>query len=441
MPEATFHFPPDFLWGVATAAHQVEGYNQNNQWWEWEQRPGTIKHNHHSEAACDWWRNAEQDFNLAASMGLKSLRLSVEWSRIEPEPGQFDTAALARYREMLSALRARNIIPMVTLHHFTDPLWFAQRGGWLAPDAIARFTRFVEEVVTRLGDLVNLWCTINEPNVYAYMGYVAGVFPPGEHDLIKATAVLRALLRAHAAAYRTLHRLQPEAQVGLAHNLRFFDPAHPNRPQDQLIARLLDTTYNESVLTPLASGFWRLPTGWGPAWGLRNTLDWIGINYYTRSEIAFDWHARETLFGREMPNPQAEPLDGGYGQLYPKGMARAVARIARRFRKPIYITENGIPDADDDQRPRALILHLHQLWRIMQENFPVRGYYHWTLVDNFEWAEGWTLRFGLVEMDPYTGERAMRPSANLYASIVRANAITPELIDAYAPELRSSLLP
>jgi len=441
MPEAIFHFPPDFLWGVATAAHQVEGYNQNNQWWEWEQRPGTIKRNHRSEAACDWWRNAEQDFNLAASLGLKSLRLSVEWSRIEPEPGQFDATALARYREMLSALRARNIIPMVTLHHFTDPLWFTQRGGWLAPDAIAHFTRFVEEVVTRLGDLVTLWCTINEPNVYAYMGYVAGIFPPGEHDLVKATAVLRTLLRAHAAAYRTLHRLQPEAQVGLAHNLRFFDPAHPGRLQDKLITRLLDSAYNESVLTPLASGFWRLPTGWGPAWGLRNTLDWIGINYYTRSEIAFDWHARETLFGREMPGPQAEPLDGGYGQLYPKGMARAVARIARRFRKPIYITENGIPDADDDQRPRALILHLHQLWRIMQENFPVRGYYHWTLVDNFEWAEGWTLRFGLVEMDPFTGERAMRPSANLYASIVRANAITPELIDAYTPELRSTLLP
>ncbi len=441
MPEAIFHFPPDFLWGVATAAHQVEGYNQNNQWWEWEQQPGTIKHNHRSEAACDWWRNPEQDFNLAASLGIKSMRLSVEWSRIEPEPGQFDTEALARYRDMLSALRARNIVPMVTLHHFTEPLWFAQQGGWLAPDAVTRFVRFVEEVATRLGDLVNLWCTINEPNVYAYMGYVAGVFPPGEHNWLKATAVLRTLLKAHVAAYRTLHRIQPEAQVGLAHNLRFFDPAHGS-PQEALIAGLLDAAYNESILAPLARGFWRLPTGWGPAWGLRNTLDWIGINYYTRSEIAFDLHARETFFGREVLGPQAEALDGGYGQLYPKGMARAVARIARRFRnKPIYITENGIPDADDDQRPRALLLHLHQLWRIMQENFPVRGYYHWTLTDNFEWAEGWTLRFGLIEMDPYTGERALRPSAHLYSSLIRANALTPELIDAYAPELRSSLLP
>ncbi len=441
MPEATFHFPPDFLWGVATAAYQVEGYNTNSQWWEWEQRPNTIKNGHRSEAACDWWRNAEKDFILAAEMGLKSVRLSVEWSRIEPEPGVFDATAIARYREMLSALRARNLVPMVTLHHFSEPLWFARQGGWLAPDAVARFNRFVEHVATQLGDLVNLWCTINEPNVYAYMGYVAGKFPPGEHDLLKAMRVMRVMLRAHAAAYRTVHRLQPDAQVGLAHNLRFFDPAHPNNPLDKLVAGLLDTSYNESILTPLARGVWRLPTGWGVAWGLRQTLDWIGINYYTRSEVAFDLAARETLFGREVYAPTAEALDGGYGLLYPKGMARAVARIARQFRKPIYITENGIPDHDDDQRPRALLLHLHQLWRIMQENFPVRGYYHWTLVDNFEWAEGWTLRFGLVELDPLSGERAMRPSAALYSAIARANAITPELIDAYAPELRAQLLP
>lgn len=441
MPEATFHFPPDFLWGVATAAYQVEGYATNSQWWEWEQRPNTIKRGHRSEAACDWWRNAEQDFILAQDMGLKSIRLSVEWSRIEPEPGRFDASAIERYRQMLSAMRARGLVPMVTLHHFSEPLWFAQRGGWLAHDAVALFTRFVEYVATQLGDLVNLWCTINEPNVYAYMGYVAGTFPPGEHELLKALTVMRTLLRAHAAAYRTLHRIQPEAQVGLAHNLRFFDPAHPINPLDRMVAGFQDTAYNEGILTPLARGVWRLPVGWGLAWGLRNTLDWIGINYYTRSLVSFDLSARETLFGREVLDPQLEVLDGGYGQLYPQGMARAVARIARQFRKPIYITENGIPDSDDDQRPRALLLHLHQLWRIMQENFPVRGYYHWTLVDNFEWSEGWTLRFGLVELDPMTGERVPRPSAALYSAIARANAITPELIDAYAPELRERLLP
>ncbi|MBN1874859.1 MAG: glycoside hydrolase family 1 protein [Anaerolineae bacterium] len=440
MPKATFHFPPDFLWGVATASHQVEGHNTNNQWWAWEQQEGRIKQGGVSGMACNWWENAELDFDRAEAMGLNTLRLSIEWSRVEVAPSRIDTAALDRYREMVRGLHARGIEPMVTLHHFSDPLWFAEQGGWLNENAVAYFTRYVEQVVKALGDEVTLWCTINEPNVYTVLGYVLGDFPPGIQDQRQAYRVLRAMLKAHAAAYRRIHQLQVKARVGLAHNYRFFDPYNPRSPRDRWVARIQDLGYNQSVLNPLLKGTWSLPVGVGFAWGLRRKLDWLGLNYYTRDLIQFDKEARAKFFGRATHAPDAELLDGNYGELYPEGMFRMLKKFAY-MGLPLYITENGIPDADDDQRPRALLLHLHQMWRALQENMPVKGYYHWTLTDNFEWAEGWTLRFGLIELDPETQERTLRPSANLYSAIARGNAITPEILNAYVPVLRSELFP
>jgi beta-glucosidase len=440
MPNATYHFPPNFKWGVATASHQVEGSNENNQWWAWEQEEGRIKQGHTSGLACNWWENAEADFDRAADMGLNALRLSIEWSRVEPEPGTFDDAALERYREMLKGLRDRDIEPMVTLHHFSNPLWLERQGAWENEGTIAYFTRYVERVVRTLGEETTLWCTINEPNVYAIMSYLIGLFPPGQQDLKATRMVLRNLLKAHGAAYRAIHRIQSAAKVGLAHNLRIFDPANPRSPLDRLVARIQDIGYNRSTLSAVWKGWWALPIGFGPAFNLRRTLDWIGLNYYTRDLVAFDSGARDMLFGRATHADDAEMLDGGYGELYPEGMARALKRLGN-MDIPIYITENGIPDSDDDQRPRALLLHLYQMWLAMQGNLPIEGYYHWTLVDNFEWAEGWTLRFGLIELDPETQARTRRPSADLYAAIARGNAITPELIDTYAPEARPVLLP
>lgn len=440
MPNATFHFPPDFRWGVATASHQVEGNNTNNQWWAWEQQEGHIKQGHTSDLACDWWQHAEVDFERAETMGLNALRLSVEWSRIEVSPGRIDTAALDRYREMLKGLRERGIEPMVTLHHFSDPMWLTDQGGWLNSGIAAYFTRYVEQVVRALGEFTNLWCTINEPNVYAYMGYIGGTFPPGQQDSRAGFAVLHNMLRAHAAAYNRIHRLQEDARVGLAHNLRFFDPVHPRRPLDHLAAWIRDLGFNQTTIKAVWNGWLVPPMGFGPAWTLRRTLDWFGLNYYTRDLVAFDRAAKDDFFARTTHDPKAEILDGDYGELYPQGMFRAVKRLSR-MNIPIYITENGIPDSDDDQRPRALLLHLHQLWRVLQDNVPVKGYYHWTLTDNFEWAEGWTLPFGLIELDPATQRRTLRPSADLYAAIAKGNAITPELFDAYAPELRKVVLP
>ena len=440
MPEATFHFPDDFSWGVATAAHQVEGKNDNNDWWAWEQQPGHIAQGAKSGLACNWWEDAERDFDQAASLGVNALRLSVEWSRVEPEPDSFDEGALARYVEMAEGLRGRDIEPMITLHHFTNPRWLADMGGWEEPETVDRFARFVGRVVEALSPTCDLWCTINEPNVYAYQGYLAGLWPPGVSDLGTAMQVMRNLMRGHGAAYCVIHEAQSEARVGFAHNIRVFDPAQPRSPLDRLIASVIDRTYNQAILTPLRRGVWTPPLGFGLALKLRGTLDWIGLNYYTREMVAFDRTQSEAFFTRRFHADDAEMFDGGYGELYPKGMMRSLERLAQ-LDLPIYITENGIPDDDDDQRPRHLLTHLHQVWHAIQRTYPVMGYYHWTLVDNFEWAEGWTLRFGLIALDPETQIRTPRQSAELYANLIQANAITPELIDTYAPALRPQLLP
>jgi len=439
-PRATFYFPADFQWGVATAAHQVEGNNQTSDWWAWEQQQGRIKQGHTSGLACNWWANAEADFDRAADLGVSALRLSVEWARVEPRPGTFDEHALGRYAEMLQGLHERGIEPMVTLHHFSSPRWLADQGGWENPEVVSLFARYVRRVVESLRDHCDLWCTINEPNVYAVEGYLDGIFPPGKSDLRAAMRVLRNMLKGHAAAYRTIHDVQKDARVGLAHNMRIFDPANPRSFLDRRVARAIDRFYNQTILTALTRGRWVTPVGFGLAWKLRHTLDWVGLNYYTRDLVAFDRKLPRSLYGRRLHSSDAEMLDGEYGEFYPVGMYRCLERLAQ-LGLPIYVTENGIPDAGDDQRPRYLLTHLHQIWRALQNNCPIRGYYHWTLVDNFEWSEGWTLRFGLIALDPRTQTRSLRKSAQLYREITMSNAITTSLIDSYAPDLRRVILP
>ncbi|NLE45421.1 MAG: glycoside hydrolase family 1 protein [Chloroflexi bacterium] len=437
-PSAVFHFPIDFRWGVAVSAHQVEGDNTNNDWWAWEQEAGRVEQGHTSGLACDWWRNAEADFDRAAELGVKALRLSIEWSRVEPRAGVIDDAAIQRYAQMLQGLKDRGIEPMVTLHHFTNPRWLADQGGWEDASTPDLFAQYVRRVVESLGKYVDLWCTINEPNIYSYKGYVEGLFPPGKKDLKAALRVYRNMLAGHAAAYRQIHDIQDHARVGLAHNMRIFDPANPDSILDRRLARMTDRLFNQAALTALAKGLWLPPLGFGLAWGLRHTLDWIGLNYYTRDLVAFT--RGQPRFTRFLHAKDAELLDGGYGEFYPRGLSRLLERLGR-LDLPIYITENGIPDDDDDQRPRYILAHLHQMWRALQNNHRVMGYYHWSLVDNFEWAEGWTPRFGLIGLDPKSQARSSRHSARLYGDIIAANAITTRHIDSYAPELRTQILP
>jgi beta-glucosidase len=439
MTNKALSFPKGFLWGTASAAHQVEGNNTNNDWWAFEQQPGAIWHGDQSGLACDWWHNAEQDFDLMAEMGHNTHRLSVEWSRIEPQEGIFDPSANARYREMLSGLRQRGIEPMVTLHHFSSPLWLALQGGWRNPDVIGHFRRFVRHTVEQLGDLVTLWCTINEPSVYAVLAYLFGEHAPGEKSLRLCLRVLRHMLQAHGTAYRVIHALDGSAQVGLVKHIHIFDALDPADGASSRVTRLLDRIFNGSALQAVKDGRLQFPlstglTRYGP---LVDSVDFVGVNYYTRERVSLgrEGNGRLSLL---QPTPGAEISDHGrngtYGEIYPEGMYRAIKQVAR-LGKPIYITENGLPDADDNQRPRFLLTHLAQVQRAIAEGIDVRGYYHWSFTDNFEWAEGWALRFGLVALDEQTQARTPRPSANLFADIIRANAITREMAETYAPEL------
>jgi beta-glucosidase len=417
-------FPAGFAWGVATSAHQVEGGNLNNQWYAWEQK-GRIKSGDRVGTACDWWRNAEQDFDRAQELGINALRLSLEWSRIEPEEGRWDPAALARYREMLKALQERHIRPFVTLHHFTNPLWFEARGAFMAPESVHLFERFTRRVTEALGDLCSDWSTFNEPNVYAALGYFLGEFPPGKKGrLLQAARVTRNLCLAHAASYRAIHAAQPNANVGWAQHFVVFKPRQPGAPLDRWLSSFVDRLFNENFAESILSGRAPFPLN---VFGrhlaeVRDTCDYVGINYYSRLRAGFAPSSPRTLFFQLTVPPHKPQGDSGveipYGEAYPKGLRRAAKRFAA-FNKPIYILENGVPDRDDRIRPWLMKAAVKQMRKLLADGVDLRGYFHWSLTDNFEWNEGWHLRFGLIELDPQTQARKPRPSAQIYAEIIR----------------------
>lgn len=427
-------FPEGFLWGVSTASHQVEGQNYNNQWADWE-KTGHIKSGDRSDDACNWWKNPDPDFDLAQQMHLNSLRLSVEWSRIEPAPGEWDETALIRYRELLEGLHRRGIQPMVCLHHFTNPRWFEQEGAFLSPRAAELFARFTRKVVRSLGDLCRHWITFNEPNVYAAFGYVIGEFPPGRtSEISTAMRVVSAQARAHRMAYEAIHELQPEAQVGWAQHYAIFQPV--SSLVDGWVARLLNQIFNETFFQLLERGHMSFPFNLldGTAGDVKGTCDFVGLNVYSRFHVTFDIRSVSQLFGKIFVPPDVPQGDSGverpYGEAYPPAIRLAVERAAR-LGKPIYILENGVPDAEDRIRPWLLVNVLKELHKLIQEGHNVRGYFHWTLTDNFEWTEGWNLRFGLVSLDPATQRREMRHSGRLYGEIAGGNALPCRLVEEY----------
>ncbi len=435
MAEATMTFPSDFLWGTATAAHQVEGYNTNNDWWQWEQQPGAILQGDRSGAACDWWANAEQDFDQAVALGTNAHRLSLEWSRIEPEPSVFDDSALQRYRQMLQALHERGIEPMVTLHHFSNPLWLAEKGDFGSDLVVDYFRRYTARVVQALGDLIPKWVTINEPVVYAFSRYLEGVFPPArEKGWGAAARALQHMLRCHAAAYHTIKETYPEASVGVAKNLIVFDPRPGAHAVDRWWARQISWLYNDWWMQAMSDGRLRRPLGRGAINGLAGSFDFTGVNYYTRFRVRFP-----RLYERKWPG-DAVVSDGDYGEVYPQGLFRVIKHV-RRYHKPIYITENGVPDAVDRLRPAFLLAHLREIWRAVSFNWRIMGYYHWSLVDNFEWDRGWTQRFGLIRLEPETQQRAWRQSAHLYREICQSGSISSDMTRRYAPQLLDTLFP
>ncbi len=442
MAEATFQFPKSFLWGTASAGHQMEGQDTNSDWWAWEQAPGHIQAGHTSGRACDWWegRRWQEDFDRAAADGQSTHRMSVEWGRIEPSPGQWDESALDHYRQMVKGLKERGLEPMVTLHHYTNPLWLMERAMWETGEAVALFERYTRKVVGALGDDVRLWCTINEPNAYIVHGWLEGVFPANKKNIILALKVAYHLLRAHSAAYRTIHDLQPQALVGLPIHFRPIEPASSwaldrwvAQAQFNLGVSLLPDAIRTGRLRQLGRSV-AVPEA-------KDTLDYFGLNYYTADVTRFDPTLPAELFGRRSFPKGAEVDDAKLYASYPPGLGSSLRWIHRHFKIPIYVTENGIGDAADKMRPRYILTHLRELLRHVNFSWDIRGYYHWSLVDNFEWDRGWTHRFGLYALDKETQVRTPRRSAQLYAEICRSGVISSELVSRYAPDLLPTLFP
>lgn len=438
MARATMYFPDDFAWGAATAAYQVEGDSTANDWQRWEQEPGRILNGDTAGKASGWWTNAEQDLDAAAAMGMTAHRMGLAWDRLEPEPGVFDEAAFGRYRQILKYMRARKIEPMVTLHHFVNPLWLVELGDFNNDAVVEQFRLFTEKVVAELGDLIPKWITINEPLVYITLRYLDGVFPaPQKSGFSAGMEALRNLLRCHAAAYHEIKKLYPDAQVGVAKQYR---PMQPNNriPGAKWWTKKLSWLFNDMWMDAMVDGQLRWPIGSGTIDGLAGSFDFVGINYYTYSLVHFPpWPGR--LVSEKYPEDGLIG-DGNYGELYPEGLFEAI-KWALRFDRPIYITENGVPDDDDDIRPILILTHLREIWRAVSFNFPVMGYYHWSLVDNFEWERGWTQRFGLIAIDPQTQKRTMRTSAALYAEICKTNSISSDMARKYAPSLLATMFP
>ena len=436
-------FPADFAWGVATSSHQVEGGNGNNQWAKWEKN-GRIKSKDRCGLACDWWRNAEKDFDLARSLGVNALRLSVEWSRIEPQQGHWDEFALARYRQMLKALHERGIRPFVTLHHFTNPHWFEAKQGFANPESVTLFQRFTQRVVSALGDLCRDWATFNEPNVYVSLGYFLGEFPPGKKGrVLEAARVTRNLCLAHAAAYQTIHSLQSDANVGWAQHYVVFKPRRPESVFDRWLCGFIQRRFNDNFAETIQSGAAPFPLNkFGRSLPeVKGTCDFVGINYYSRLRVGFERRNPRTLFMQISVPPHKPQGDSGievpYGEVYPQGLRQAVEHFAG-FRKPVYILENGVPDREDRIRPWAIESIVSQMQELLSEGIDLRGYFHWTLADNFEWNEGWHLRFGLYELDPATQARRPRTSAQVYARLIRESTArnmesAPEFLEAAGP--------
>jgi beta-glucosidase len=425
-------FPSDFLWGTATAAHQVEGGNHANDWWDWEQQPGRIKNGDTSDPACDHYRRFTQDFDLLKSLHQNAHRLSVEWSRIEPQPGVFSAEALAHYRQVLAALRERQIEPMVTLFHYTLPRWVSAQGGWLNPKTPGWFASFSERVLAELGDLCTFWVTLNEPTGAAYQGYVLGEWPPGHRNPRESAAVLINLIRAHWAAFERMKNRYPAAQVGIAHHLRVFDPLRTWSPLDRAVSGIYDQLFNRAILRSLRRGRLAFPLSrLAHAQGPQPSQDFIGLNYYTRNLVRFNRRLPREIFGERLVPAGAQTSDLGL-EVYPQGLYLWLRALAGEGR-PIYITENGVADRGDRLRPSFLVDHLRATLRAMNQGTVVRGYFHWTCFDNFEWTEGYAAQFGLMSCDRRTQARSLRASGRLYAEICRTGMLPASVAPSAEP--------
>ncbi len=390
-PVPRLTFPDGFLWGTATAAHQVEGGNWNNDWWAFEHREGTPCVEPSGDA-CDSLHRWSEDLDLLASLGFGAYRFSLEWSRVEPEEGEWSLAALEHYRALCAGCHERGLVPIVTFHHFTSPRWLAERGGWEAPEAPERFGRFCERAVAHLGDLVGMACTLNEPNIVALMGYGYGIFPPGVTDWTRRRAVNDAFCRAHRLAVDALRSGPGDFPVGLTLSMNDYQAVDGGE------AALEELRHDSEDVYLAATG----------------GDDFVGVQTYSRARVGPS--------GMLGPEPGVPVTQMGY-EFWPAALEATVRRAAAVTGLPVVVTENGIGTDDDDERRRYVTEALQGLRRCLDDGVDVRGYVYWSLLDNFEWVLGYGPTFGLVAVDRRTFRRTPKPSAGWLGQVAKSGAL------------------
>lgn len=418
-------YPPGFLWGSATSAHQVEGGCVNNNWAVFETTTAPsgeprIAGGQTAGHACDQWNRYPEDIRLMRALDLNAYRFSLEWSRIEPSPGTFDEAALDHYARLASDLRSNGITPCVTLHHFTNPLWFERGGAFLQPDAVALFSRFVGRCTDRLKGVVKHWCTINEPVVYAVNGYVTAEFPPARRSSREAVFVLLQLMRAHDSAFRRIKESDPDAIVGPALSLFHYLPWR-RTPLDAMAAWGAHLTFNKRMVRYLAGDLAAFRVPCFPGAVRRNTstpADFVGINYYTRLRVRVSPWSKEPIGHTTGDLPPDRVTDMGW-EIYPEGLLEVLRMVRGWTPLPLIVTENGIADERDTRRGEFIRAHVHALDAGLREGISVAGYFYWSLLDNFEWSHGYDKRFGLYAVDFATQKRSLRPGGAVLQTLIR----------------------
>lgn len=395
------NFPDGFLWGTATSAHQVEGNNTNTDWWEWEQT--NLPEEHRSGIGCDQYNRYPEDFKMAKKLGHKAHRLSLEWSRIEPEEGIFNQDAIEHYKTVLQELKKHDLVVMLTIHHFTLPLWLSKIGGWENGKSVEVFDRFVQKIVPEIKDYVDLWITINEPGIVAYEGYITTKFPPQKKSRFKALKVLWNLSQAHKRAYKIIHHHNCQAKVGLSNNVTSFNTYHQHSLLENGIKLIYEYFTNHFIYNL---------TG--------KTHDFLGLNYYNHQYISLSGKTKLPKLV-DVSEFKKDVSDMGW-EIHPSGIFDILVDF-NDYKLPIYITENGIATDNDDRRVRFLLSYLQNVYQAIKSGVDVKGYIYWSLLDNFEWSSGYLPHFGLVGVNRKTMERDIKPSAYVYKEIIQNNGI------------------
>ncbi|MGB8367468.1 MAG: family 1 glycosylhydrolase [Candidatus Babeliales bacterium] len=413
--------PAHFLWGTAISEYQNSGADccTNTNWSKWEDEKKIEK----SGKACDFWNRYPEDIELIKNLGVNSFRFSVEWCKIEPEEGKFNKAALDHYVDLCDKLIEAGITPMITLHHFVNPSWFDEKGGFEEEKNLYYFERFCIKVFEHLSGKVNLWCTINEPTIYVFQGYLRGVFPPGKlMNMPLALRVLKNLLQVHTHVYHSLKSMPhgDTAQIGLVHQYLVFEPYTSWNPLERVPGLLFNYVLNTGVLKFLKTGTFNIKIpGLGEFFSYtapkdKPLMDFIGLNYYSHPLMKGQLSFRDPLITTNYAN---EVMTDMPYRMCPVGFYKAIKHMSE-FNVPIYITENGIADAQDKNRETFLRQYIFAMQKAIDEGCDVRGYYYWSLMDNYEWDMGYSMKFGLYAVDHDTQERALRTSAHYYKNII-----------------------